>query len=147
MTPKIKPAINMYYWEVLQDMINIIQSSTAGKRQWTKCFVTGYCDYSISAKSTFPDWIKFWYVSTPIKKRFKYLDTRFKPYEDGYFNGNTKEILAILENYKNGYESKSPRVRQAFSLALHGYLSEIKDWEHLNNQQYYSDDLFNEIPF
>lgn len=141
-------AINPYYLQVLEDMQNILKNSTPGKRRWTFDNVTGQPDYSQTERSTFPNWSKFFYEKTPKNKRWIYYDVNGdKPYQHGYYNGNTKELLNILNNSRNGYLSKSSRVRTAWIFAIHGYLEEVSQWEQENNENYYDYDQLKEFPF
>lgn len=131
----IKPAINDFYIETLNDMIRVIEMSEAGKRMWTICEVTGRCDYSLTKRSTYPNWCKFYYVRTPKRERIKYiLDDARKPFEDGYFNGATKDLIGIFEMYKKGYVSKSKRVQIIFENCIDGYFDELREIEYLNAQ-------------
>lgn len=144
----IKPAINPYYLEVISDMIRLIENGEAGKRIWSVCNVTGYCDYSQTRRSTYPSWCQFYYVRTPKNKRLDYvLNPERKPFEDGYFNGATKDLIGIMEMYKKGYCSKSKRVQTIFETCLDGFMQDVKDWEYENREPYYSAELFEEIPF
>ena len=144
----MQAAINPYYLQVLEDMQNILKNSTPGKRRWTLDSVTGQPDYSLTERSTFPQWSKFFYETTPKKEQIKYLEVgSCKPYEDGYFNGNTKEFLRILRNSEDGILSDYPRINSAWSIAIDNYLSEIRDWEYENNQDYYDYKNLQEFPF
>lgn len=144
----IKPAINPYYLQVLEDMQNILKSSTPGKRRWTLDPVTGQPDYSMTERSTFPQWSKFFYETTPKNDKIKYLQVDVpKPYEDGYFNGNTKEFLRILSRAEKGYMSDYPRIVAAFDIAVHGYLQEVSDWEYEYQEPYYDYESLKEFPF
>ncbi len=145
---KIKPAINLYYLQVLEDMQNILKNSTPGKRRWTLDPVTGAPDYGSTERSTFPIWSKFFYETTPKNDKIKYCQVDGpKPYEDGFFNGNTKEFLRILNRAENGYMSDYIRIRTAFDIAVQGYLSEIRDFEEQYGETYYQEELFEECPF
>ncbi|WP_373073861.1 hypothetical protein [Sulfurimonas sp.] len=145
---KIKPYINLYYLQVLDDMQNILKNSTPGKRRWTLDPVTGLPDYGMTERSTFPDWSKFFYETTPKNDKIKYCQVNGpRPYEDGYFNGNTKEFLRILRNAEKGYMSNYCRIRAAFDQSVHGYLSEIRDFEEQYGETYYQEELLDECPF
>ena len=144
----MQAAINPYYLQVLEDMQNILKNSTPGKRRWTLDSVTGQPDYSLTERSTFPKWSKFFYETTPKNNKIKYLQVDGpKPYEDGYFNGNTKELLRILRNSEEGILSDYPRIRTAWIFAIEGYLSEISDWEQENQCNYYDYENLQEFPF
>jgi hypothetical protein len=86
-------------------------------------------DYGVTEHSTFPDWIKFWFIPTPKAERLNYVEVGGKqPYEDGYFNGNTKELWPLLKRARNrGFISKkSKRVQVAFDMIVQGYLEEAR---------------------
>lgn len=135
---KIKPAINLYYLEVIDDMIRIIKNSESGKRIWDKCEITGRCDYGQTKRSTYPHWCKFYYVQTPKKEKINYiLNPNRKPFEDGYFNGATDDLIKIMQRYKKGYCSRSKRVQIIFETCLAGFMQDVKDWEHENGEAYY----------
>lgn len=144
----MKVNINPYYLQVLEDMQNILKNSTPGKRRWTLDPVTGTPDYSQTERSTFPNWSKFFYEQPPKKDKWKYCQIDGpKAYEDGFYNGNTKEFLRILRNSENGKLSNYPRIRSAWIIAIEGYLSEIKDWEYENQEEYYDYKNLNKFPF
>ena len=142
----IKPAINEYYLEIISSMIAMIENSEAGKRMWQSDEVTGRCDYSLTTRSTYPTWCKFYYVRTPKKKRMDYIfdDTR-KPYQDGYFNGATKDLIGIFKMYKKGYMSKSERVQIIFDDCVAGYMDDLKEIEYINAQ--YEDNANSDFNF
>jgi hypothetical protein len=117
---KIEPAVNPYYLQVLEDIQNILKSSTPGKRIWTLDEVTGSPNYSQTQRSTFPHWSKFWYVNTPRKERINYILEDRQPYEDGYYNGNTRDLLRVLENSKSGCVSKRTRTLTAWDNVIQG---------------------------
>lgn len=134
----LKPAINKYYLQIINDMIRIIENSEAGKRMWEKCEITGRFDYGQTKRSNYPHWCKFYYVQTPKKKRLYYLMNKDKkPFKDGYFNGSTKCLIGIMERYKSGYCSRSERVQTIFETCLFGFMQDVEEWEHENNEPYY----------
>lgn len=144
----IKPAINPYYLQVLEDMQSILKQSTPGKRRWTLDPITGQADYRMTERSTFPSWSKFFYETTPKKDQWVYCQVGGpRPYENGYFNGNTKEFLRILSRAEKGYMSDYPRIVAAFDISVQGYLSEIRDWEYENQADYYDYESLKEFPF
>lgn len=124
----MKTALNNYYIETIECIIRWIKASTPGRRAWVSDLVTGYNDYSMTERSTFPDWIKFWYECTPKRERLEYLITDREPWEDGYFNGNTRELMIILNRAKDtGVVSKrSKRILVAFDTIVSGYLEEME---------------------
>lgn len=126
--------LNKYYTDTIDEIISYIKHSTPGKRYWTPDPVTGLNDYSLTERSTFPDWVKFWYEKTPKRDRFEYYISGREPYEDGYFNGNTRDLLLMLNRAKDkGIVSKrSMRVLVAFDYIVSGYLEEM---EYLNERE------------
>ncbi len=128
--------LSKYYTDILEEIIGYIKSSYPGKRYWTPDSVTGLNDYSMTERSTFPDWVKFWYEKTPKRERFEYYISGKDPYEDGYFNGNTRDLLIMLNRAKDkGIVSKrSMRVLTAFDNIVSGYLEEREYLE-----EYYSE--------
>ncbi len=144
---KIEPAINPYYLQVLEDIQSILKNSTPGKRIWTLDSVTGQPDYSQTERSTFPSWCKFWYVRTPKKERIKYIIEDREPYEDGYYNGNTRDLLKMLVNSESGYVSMKPRTQTAWDLIVQGFLEDVKDWEYENQSDYYNYESLKDFPF
>ena len=144
----MKVNINPYYLQVLEDMQTILKNSTPGKRRCTLDNVTGLPDYSMTERSTFPQWSKFFYETTPKNDKIKYLEVGGpRPYEDGYFNGNTKEFLRILRNSEDGILSDYPRIQTAWTIAVENYLQEIKDWEYENQSDYYDYESLKGFPF
>ena len=144
----MQAATNLYYLTVIDDMLGVLDNSTPGKRQWTHDNVTGLPDYGSTIRSTFPDWSKFFYEKTPKNKYIDYcIVDGPKPYEDGYFNGNTKELKRILRNSRNGRLSKYDRISTAWEIAVLGFLSEIRDIEEQYGESYYPDEIFEECPF
>lgn len=129
--------INSYYTYIIEDMISEIKTSIPGKRRW-RTLNDGTIDYSITERSTFPIWSKFFYESTPAKltQYYKY-HSKIKNYEHGYFNGNTRELLTILNNALTGKAPKTKRGRCAFDIMLKNKLEEIKDFEEQNNCSYF----------
>lgn len=132
----MKVAINDYYKYVIEDMISEIKIATPGKRAW-------YCqdlenNYSGTIRSTFPLWSKFFYEHTPKRliPHYKY-DTSSKAYEDGYYNGNTRELLVLLYTALNGLAPNSERQLSAFDLMLKGKFEEIREFEEINNHSYF----------
>lgn len=132
----MKVAINDYYKYVIEDMVSEIKIATPGKRAW-------YCqdlenNYTITERSTFPLWSKFFYEHTPkrLKAHYKY-DTSSKAYEDGYYNGNTRELLVLLYTALNGLAPYSQRQLSAFDLMLKGKFEEIREFEERNNHSYF----------
>jgi hypothetical protein len=144
---KIEPAVNPYYLQVLEDIQNILKSSTPGKRIWTLDEVTGSPNYSQTQRSTFPHWSKFWYVNTPRKERINYILEDRQPYEDGYYNGNTRDLLRVLENSKSGCVSKRTRTLTAWDNVIQGFLADVKDWEYENQSEYYDYESLKDFPF
>jgi hypothetical protein len=145
---KIKPYINPYYLTVIDEMISRLDNSKPGKRRWTHDEVTGLPNYSTTERSTFPDWSKFFYVKTPKDKYIDYcIVDGPNPYDDDYFNGNTKELKRLLNNSKDGVLSKYPRIIKAWEIAIHGFLDDIRDFEDQYNESYYSDEVYNDFPF
>lgn len=122
---KIKSFLNSYYLDIISDMELIISSSTAGSRSWRPSSdINRIYDYEV-IHSTFPQWIKFWYVKTPKKKQSEYAYKA--PYLDGYWNGNTKELLTMFRYLKKGKRFRSERKALAFEKMVSAYLSDTKD--------------------
>lgn len=115
--------LNDYYEKFITAMIRQIEVSTPGKRAWTMDHL-GNCDYSPTTRSTFPDWSKFFYVTTSRSHK-----TGSIPYEDGYFNGNTKELLRMLNTAKIGRAPKTDRLRAAFDIAISGFYEYMYEFE------------------
>lgn len=139
----MKVAINEYYKYVIEDMISEIKIATPGQRIGRySCDYYGepdaYIDYSGTIRSTFPLWSKFFYEHTPkrLQARYKH-DTSSKAYEDGYYNGNTRELLVLLYTALNGLAPKSKRQSSAFDLMLKGKFEEIREFEEINNHSYF----------
>jgi hypothetical protein len=132
----MKVAINNYYRYVIEDMISEIKIATPGKRAWyTQDFTN---NYTITERSTFPLWSKFFYEHTPKRLIAHYKhDTSSKSYEDGYYNGNTRELLVLLYTALNGLAPKSERQSLAFNLMLKGKFEEIREFEERNNHSYF----------
>ena len=132
----MKVAINDYYKYVIEDMISEIQIATPGKRAWYGQDFGN--NYSITERSTFPLWSKFFYEHTPkrLKAYYKY-DTSSKAYEDGYYNGNTRELLVLLYTALNGLAPYSQRQLSAFDLMLKGKFEEIREFEEINQHSYF----------
>ena len=121
--------LNEYYLDTMDGIIGRLNYSSPGKRLWCESNKPGWgYDYSLTERSTFPDWIKFWFQYTPKRERFEYFISGREPYEDGYFNGNTKELWGLLNRARNtGVISKrSKRVLTAFDYIVSGYLEEIE---------------------
>lgn len=133
----MKVAINDYYKYVIEDMISEIQIATPGKRMWRYQEDLGN-NYTITERSTFPLWSKFFYEHTPkrLKAHYKH-DTSSKAYEDGYYNGNTRELLVLLYTALNGLAPKSQRQLSAFDLMLKGKFEEIREFEEVNQHSYF----------
>ena len=137
----MKVAINDYYKYVIEDMISEIKIATPGKRMWEKgCnyLCDGGINYTITERSTFPLWSKFFYEHTPkrLKAHYKH-DTSSKAYEDGYYNGNTRELLVLLYTALNGSAPYSQRQLSAFDLMLKGKFEEIREFEEVNQHSYF----------
>jgi hypothetical protein len=149
MKSNIKPHVNQYYLTVLDDMLGVLDRSTPGKKQWYDSHRSGETyDYRSTIRSTFPSWSKFFYEKPPKNKYIDYCTIDGpKPYEDGYFNGNTKELKRILRNSRNGKLSKYERISTAWEIAVLGFLSEIRDIEQQSGENYYPDEIFEEFPF
>ena len=132
----MKVAINDYYKYVIEDMISEIQIATPGKRAWYGQDFGNH--YSITERSTFPLWSKFFYEHTPkrLKAHYKH-DTSSKAYEDGYYNGNTRELLVLLYTALNGLAPYSQRQLSAFDLMLKGKFEEIREFEEVNQHSYF----------
>ena len=149
MKSNIKPHINQYYLTVLNDMLGVLDNSTPGKRQWYDSHRSGETyDYRSTIRSTFPSWSKFFYETTPKNKFLDYcIVDGPKPYEDGYFNGNTKELKRILINSRDGILSSYPRIQAAWDIAVSGYLNDIADLEEQYGERYYPDEVYEDFPF
>lgn len=132
----MKVAINDYYKYVIEDMISEIQIATPGKRAWYGQDLEN--NYSITERSTFPLWSKFFYEHTPkrLKAHYKH-DASSKAYEDGYYNGNTRELLVLLYTALNGLTPYSQRQLSAFDLMLKGKFEEIREFEEINQHSYF----------
>ncbi len=135
--------INDYYKTIIEDMIGQIKSSTPGQRRW-RCTHDYFgeqdlqLDYSLTTRSTFPNWSKFFYEKTPKKERFNYkfiYDT--SAYADGYFNGNTRELLGLLKKLLHGQIYCSERQLCAIDIMLKGMLDYIAEYEYENQCSYF----------
>lgn len=130
--------INDYYLTILSDMIVILNNSENGRRQWTADPITGYNDYTSTLRSTFPDWSKFFFIKTPRKEQLDYcIVDGPKPFEDGYFNGSSRELKQILDTSKDGIMSKYPRIIAAWDIAIEGYFDYIRDFEEEYGESFY----------
>jgi len=125
--------INSYYLKFIDSMIQQLGVSIPGQRRWVFDQSTGAYDYSATIRSTFPMWSKFFYIKTP--KKLKGLI--YEPYNEGYFNGNTSELIKLLINSTKGSLSKSPRLRLAFDLAISGFYDEIYEFEYQYGEPYF----------
>lgn len=111
---------------ILNGMLVMLQNSQPGKRLWYSSY-DGYVTYS-KIESTFPDWSKFFFVKTPKRERSKYFLSGRKPYKDGYFNGNKKQLMSIIENFKkSGKQPRSERQRLVLDICIQGYEDFCKD--------------------
>lgn len=119
----IEPHLNDYYKKFITAMIRQIEVSTPGKRRWVHTS-DGSIDYSATTRSTFPEWSKFFFVTTPRSHK-----TTPNPYEDGYFNGNAKELLRMLNTAKLGRAPKTERLRAAFDIAISGFYDYMYEFE------------------
>lgn len=126
----IEPHLNEYYIKFIEAMVRQIEVSRPGKRAWTMDHL-GNCDYSLTTRSTFPDWSKFFYITTP--KPYKGMPN---PYKDGYFNGNTKELLKMLYTAKIGQAPKTDRLRAAFDMAISGFYDYMYEFEYEHGEAY-----------
>ena len=133
----MKVAINNYYKYVIEDMISEIQIATPGKRAWYGQDFSGNLHY-VTERSTFPLWSKFFYEHTPkrLKAHYKH-NISSKAYEDGYYNGNTRELLVLLYTALNGLAPYSQRQLSAFDLMLKGKFEEIREFEERTNHSYF----------
>jgi hypothetical protein len=129
----MKVAINDFYKYVIEDMISEIKIATPGKRAWTDNL-----DYTITERSTFPLWCKFFYTHTPKRliQHYKHHSCN-KSYEDGYYNGNTRELLVLLYTALNGLAPSSKRQLSAFDLMLKCKFEEIRAFEEQNQHSYF----------
>ena len=132
----MKVAINDYYKYVIEDMISEIQIATPGKRAWYGQDFGN--NYTITERSTFPLWSKFFYEHTPKRLIAHYKhNISSKAYEDGYYNGNTRELLVLLYTALNGSAPYSQRQLSAFDLMLKGKFEEIREFEEVNQHSYF----------
>ncbi len=125
----MKVALNDYYLDTIDGIIGRLKHSTPGRRVWYESSTPGWSyDYTGTERSTFPDWISFWFRYTPKRERIEYIISNREPYEDGYFNGNTKELWGLLNRARNtGVISKrSKRILVAFDYIVSGYLEEFE---------------------
>lgn len=130
----MKCHINNYYKYIIEDMIGQIKSSTPGKRRWR--LRDEIWDYSITERSTFPDWSKFFYEQTPKNYKHRY-NSNFVAYEHGFFNGNTREILDILNKLLHGQIYTSKRRYEAIDIMIKGMLDYIKGFEYENQCSFF----------
>ncbi len=120
-------------------IINHVENSFPGKRMWSKNdkYNSGY-DYSLSTKSTFPDYIKFAYVKRP--KYWFILSEEEKLLEDRYFQYNTKDIIRILNKYIN--DKSLTDIQNEFFNTL---IDNFKDYEHEYFEEFKEYPLSDEI--
>lgn len=129
----MKIEINDYYTNIITDIIIWLQNCTPGKRKWCDTDIPGWnYDYRSTERSTFPDWLSFWYKKPPRNNIYKY-NHNYVAYENGYFNGNTRELLSILKRAKTSgmISKKSKRIQIAFDIIIDGYFTEMKEMEYL----------------
>lgn len=111
--------INSYYLDIINGIYNHVLVSRGGKRYWDN---NG----------------NWWKDETtyPMYVRFFFEKKKGKSYKDGYFNGNRRELLSILNRLKKGVLPRSERLRIAFDYIIQGY---IEDQELLleEERQYY----------
>jgi hypothetical protein len=108
-----------------------------GKRIWIDK-ADGTKDYNVSTETNYPEWIRFYFEKTPKKERNKYEKwgdlgrKEIYPWENGYFNGNRKELLYTLENASNG---KLPRKNRMLFILNEVYNNFEIDFDELENQK------------
>lgn len=132
----MKCHINNYYKTIVEDMIGQILNSVPGKRIWLTDPITGYNDYSLSIKSTYPTWCRFFHNHTPKNYPERY-DLDFVAYEHGFYNGNTREILILLNKLLLGEIYTSERRYSAIDLMFKGIAEYIEEYEYQNQCSYF----------
>ena len=139
-------SLNNYYFTIINDILTSIIISKNGKRHWF--YQDDKLNYSLSTESTYPDYLKFFFVKTPKNLRINYLEESSKEsWEDGYFNGNRRELLRIFKSALDGYAPKSKRLQTAFDMILEGYFKHINDFEEQYKERFYSFDELDFTPF
>jgi len=113
----------------MTDLYNFIKNCENGKRIWVEDEL-GRKDYSLSYKSTYPEWSRFYFVKTPKNKRHIYNKDN-PAWKDGYYNGNTTRLYQMFENALAGKLPKSERMLDVFDKMIEGYYFELKEIEYL----------------
>lgn len=123
-------------------MLKQIQSGENGKRIWSHCSDYKYdsgLDYSLTTRSTYPEWIKFFYVK-PTKREKKLYHhenlfrhvvnlPKYKMFELSWFNGRTDEVERILKNLLLYKKIKtSDRLNKAIDIIFKNFYEFEKDW-------------------
>ncbi len=137
----MKVILNQFYISQVKAILAIIDKSKGGKKIILPP-LKGENDYLIQVdRTTYPDFIRFFFVKSPKDRYIEY------PYLEGYYNGNRKELLRILNNLILG---KVRTERQEYFIEQLFYLWYwyIRDFEEENNEKYFewSEEDYEEIP-
>lgn len=129
--------INDFVSDRITYILEIIKNSLPGKRRWYKSrkFNSGN-DYSITERSTFPDYIKFAYVKKP--KNWYILTDDEKKKEDIYFQYNTKNITRCLNKILKC--KMLTELQQLFiEILFYNFYKYEEEWEIMNNEKLFDD--------
>jgi len=132
---EIKSCINDFYTYHIKSILSIIEHSQNGKRIWVEDDY-GYKDYSQTTRSTYPEYMQFYFVKTPKKISYIYCEDDKAAWLDGYFNGSTRDYTQLFKNSLTGKTPNSKRMIFVFDLTIYGYFQELKDIEYM--EQNYS---------
>ena len=113
-------SINQYYLNTIDSILSHVKVSRGGKRYWDNngsWWKDG---------STYPDYVRFFFVNKGM--------TKCK--EGDIFNGNRRELLALLNKARTGILSKSERLRTAFDIIISGYFQELEDIKREDEARY-----------
>lgn len=122
-------------------MYNHAESSKGGTKKFLPPLQGENNGIIVYDRTTYPDYLRFFFVKTPKG----YIGD--KQYKDGYYNGNRRELLRILRNWRLGIIS-SERLQYVSKDLFYLWYHHQNDFEAEYGEKYFTwtAEDFEEIP-
>jgi len=140
----MKCHLSEFYIKIVNDMVNQILHSQPWKRIWIDTWINDKWwtyDYTMTQRSTFPDWAKFFFEKYKYTKNIKLWEIleNWKILLEKWYNWNSKEFRAILK--KSLIKPLTERQWNALEEAFNNFFEYIEEFEHINWEKYFFDEI------
>lgn len=133
--------LNQFYIKQLLAMYNHAEASKGGMKKFLPPLKGENDGVIVYERTTYPDYLRFFFVKTPKD----YIGD--KQYQDGYYNGNRRELLRVLRNLRLG-KIKTERLEYFSKDLFYLWYHHLNDFEAEYHEKYFhwSQEDFEEIP-